>query len=317
MNTIDSLLGASPGPLPRRPLDRSFTQATVARLGERPAARRRGLGWLVRHRPIAAAGLSLGAVLLIGGGAYGVTHGFGFLNALFGQETTLPNGERILSIDTNNCAAEWREATTGGFTRDDTRLYYRLQKDATLTAEQVTQMVQGKCEATSDEQGRYGDVLSTIMNTHPQIDGSTMRSGFLDYRVTAITPTSLTIETDERLFGGEDPGVVLETEHVSRTYREISAKVVVVDEQGRSLEWSDIRPGDHISIVYSTPDVPATSPADLHRDTTGDVILAVMKTPPNVVAYAEGYDQAYGVQFRQVAPCDSDSSGYCDVFRDK
>lgn len=289
---IDTRLSLSPGPKPRRALSSSFIEATLAKLGDQPVSRRSRIMHVFGRRPIAATALSLGIVCLLGGGAYGVANGFGFLNVLFGSEQQLPDGGRLLKLSTTNCTYEWYDSLANDYSHTDQALYYRIEKDSQLTAEQVAQMAQGACEVAQDE--RVTAIEREIARRRPDLAGAILCVGTSNVRITSLARDSMTT-TVSAGYSGEDAA---STEGPSA----IDGQAVVIDERGQLGTWSDLEVGDYGEAIYE--------PSDDCSQHTGKVV-GFIKNSANTVAYYEGYSSHYGKDFTRVVPCESDPSGYC------
>lgn len=318
MNTIDRLLSASPGPQPRRPLDKSFTQATMAGLGEKP----RTPHSLLRHfrlRPTVAV-LSVALFALVGVGIYysmpdDDQH---FVSQVEQEPVKDPIDGRVIKAEVISCGPK-----ADGYTCEKEMKYYHIAWNSDLTDNFVIEMARDKqlggAAGNTLDQHEKESALERIKEFHPNIDESTQRGGMYDNIITAITPTSLSIVTIEDSYTGDwfaDDTKIVDTDIVYRTYHTASDRVVVVDEKGQPTSWDSLKPGDHIWYVFSRPGDPTASPPDGNRDTTHDTLLAVMK---NALLSGQSlqsmyeYDRLYGKEFWEVTPCKTDPSGYCRV----
>ncbi len=308
MTDIEKLFARSGGPKPHRPLRAEFTHNVIDRVSQRP--RHRGIARImeVHHmklftKPMIATAALVVAVVASGTVAFAAVGGWPGVSALFGGQHDLPNGDRIVRVDTDNCLDPHAFNMPELEKRQDKHntMYYRLKAGSKLTNEQVVQMVRGNCFA--QEQATFDQkALQTALDKNP-LNKNTVVGGYIDSEVTAINDTSISIKS-----------VIpynTELRTINQTFNHIDPDVFVYQSPNR-LTLKDIKVGDHVSIKYR-----ATGDALSHSETiTPDrintdqqVIVAIFKNTADATA-AVDYEKYNGSEFEQVAPCDQ-NGGYC------
>ena len=310
IDTIEKALESQAAPKPRRALNPNFTETVISELRQNPKPKRRPWWqhYVPFHKP-AVALAACAAVIILSGTAYATTDGFtklpSFLNIRQANEQVLPSGEKIISVDTQGChIVQWDE-TARKLTATDRTFLYRLKPSATITPDQVTQMVQGKCEfeaqtSTSTRQS----ALATYLAAHPA-DKDTLVGGYASEIITAITPTTLSTHGESQYNGS--------IKKYDLTFTHIAPDVTVASAGSGTATWSDLRVGDSIAYVYR-----ATGNALTHSETTPPwdintneaTIMYVERNSENVRAYFD-FTNHNGIDFEEVVPCEKGAGGYC------
>jgi hypothetical protein len=297
---------------PRRSLREDFTSQTIAAIREQPHEPKYRPKWKeyipvkLFHKP-AAIGAAFALTIAIGGSAYAAVGGISGIKALFGGETPLSNGDRIVKVDTQACPHVNAFNVTNKNRTPNGSVYYRVKASSKLTNEQVVQVVQGYCEADS-ESTRNGSLAQTIVNLPENKDKTVAWYG--DTTVTSVSTDHITVAFD--MYGTK--GHPNELQHVVTTFNHIDPHAVVIH-NGTKQTMADLKPGDHVGISYrAIGDALAHSetmpPDQLNTDET--TVILVTKLSDNMKAYYS-YSKYNGREFEQVAPCDKNPSGYCDA----
>ncbi len=306
---IELLLSSQAAPKPKRNLRPDFTQRLVLDLRENPKPKRRP--WWQQYLPFhtpATAFASIAVVVILSGTAYATTDGFtklpSFLNIRHAKEQTLANGDRLLSIDTQDCKIEQWDETEKKLVASDRTYLYRLKAGSTMTADQVAQMLQGKCEFEAQtSSGIRQSALAAYTATHPA-DKNSLVGGYANEIITAITSHSLSTHGEVQYNGS--------LKKYDLTFRTISPDVIVT-EGSQSIGWGDLRVGDSIAYVYRATDGAldgAETTPTWELPTNEATIVYVEKNSPNVRAYFD-YTTYYGIAFEEVVPCQDGLNGYC------
>lgn len=306
MKSIDELLTKSSAPRPRRSLHGGFSQRVTARIADTPS-KRSGFMWFHGLRPALMAALVVVIIGTLGSASYASTGGFSFLSAIFSGQKTLQNGDTVVTVKTNGCAAEWYDMTKQNFSSDDSTLYFRLKKGSPLTPKQVTQMVQGRCEMAKAD-ARRPQIVRRLERLDTNNTDENLIGGFEDNTVIAISKAKLTIKTNEDSYNGNDK--VVATDINTRTYRQLASNMIVETKDGQPLELSQIHPGDHITIMYRMDGSSSTDSSSYSTNTDGDTVVYIMRNSANIV-FASAFDRDYGNDFTRISPCTTDDSGYC------
>lgn len=307
---VEKLLQNQAAPKPRRRLSSNFTSTILQEIYDNPKSKRRPWWqhYLPFHKP-AAALASAAALAIFTGTAYAATDGFtklpSFLNIREATEQVLSSGEKIISINTQDCKiVAWDEAAKR-LTATDRTFLYRLKPGSKMTGDQVAQMVQGKCEfeaqtATSVRQS----ALASYVAAHPT-EKDHLVGGYASEIITAITPGSLSIHGEMQYDGS--------VKKYDLTFNSIAPDVTVAKTVAAVGSWRDLEVGDSITYVYQT-----TGNGLSHSETTPPwelnthevTIVYVEKNPPNVRAYFD-FTNHIGVDFEEVVQCQSNQNGYC------
>ena len=308
MTDVEKLFAASGGPKPRRPLRADFTHNVTDYVSEHP--RKRGLARIMEikymrffTKPVFAAAAITVALVASGASAFAAVGGWPGISAMFGGQQDLPNGDRIVRVDTDNCLDPHAFNMPELERRQDKHntVYYKLKAESKLTNEQVVQMVRGNCFV--QEQAAYDQkVLLEALEKNP-LNKNAVVGGYIDSEVTAISDKSISLKSIIPY------GIELKT--VEQTFNNIDPDVFVYQSPNR-LSLSDIKVGDHVSIKYRT-----TGDALAHSETImpdkiatdEQTIVAIFKNSADATA-AVDYQKYNGAEFEQVAPCDREG-GYC------
>jgi len=285
---------------PRRPLRTDFTSKITEHITTHPRSPRlslKGIFMKLLDKPaLAIAGIV--AAFAISGTAYAAVINWPHIAAFFGGEQQTTQG-RVVKVDTENCHTDNAFTVTKPKDQRGGPRYFMVKQNSKFTNEQVTQMVLGNCE-----QGAQSDVLLPQMKQN--YHGDNVVGGYIDNVITAISPTSITLEADIPI--GE------EITHVAKTFNRIDPNVLVYY-KADVLKLSDLKIGDHVAFAYraegdALAHSETTSPVDL--DTDEATVVMIVKNTPNAVKAIE-FQKYLGGEFKEVVPCDSNATGYCDL----
>lgn len=309
LEDIEHILKQTTAPQPRRELRSDFTSQALSRIAQGPKPPRRPWWqqYLQFHKPATVlAGVAV--LVLLGGSTYAATDGFTrlpiFFNVKQSQVKTLESGDKIVSVDTQDCSIEHWNPTTQRLESNDRTYLYRLKANSSLTIEQMSQMVQGNCEfAAQTKNGVRQSALEIYLATHPEDNGS-LAGGFANEIITNITADSLTTRGKVQYNG------VIKS--YSLAFRHI-AKDVLVTENGGAISWDSLSVGDSIAYVYrasgnALSNSETTPPWNLNTDET--TLVYVEKNSANIQSYFD-YTVHSGMDFEEVVPCDHGQDGYC------
>jgi len=308
MKDIEELFARSGGPKPRRPLRADFTHNVMERVGERPNRRRIARILEIRYmkfftKPLIATAAITVAVVAGGTATFAAVGGWPGVSAIFGGQHNLPNSDRIVRVDTDNCIdphALNMPDVEKQQNKHNTE-YYKLKAGSKLTNDQVVRMVRGNC--FTQQQAAYDqNALQAALDKNP-LNKNAVVGGYIDSEVTAISDTSISI-TSVIPYNTE-----LRT--VKQTFNHIDPDVFVYQSPNK-LSLKDIKVGDHVSVKYR-----ATGDALSHSETIKpdqintdeQIIVAIFKNTADATA-AVNYEKYNGSEFVQVASCDHDG-GYC------
>lgn len=307
MKDIEQLLAASDSPKPRRALRADFTRQITNHIADHPKQKMihpKELFMKLLTKPALTVAALVGTIV-IGGSAYAAVNNWPAISAFFAGETDTPNG-RIVKIDTENCIFP----NAFNITSDDKNqgaYYYKVKNDSKLTNEQVVEIVKGNC-VTAAQIEFDRNVIQQELNSNP-LNKDRLISHYIDSVVTAISPTSITLES---VF---PEGNELKT--FKETFNHIDSAVIVFNGPHR-LDLGQIKVGDHVSIMYRpiaegndmTP-YANLGPGTINTDSV--VVAAIFKLSPDMVA-AANYQKYNGTEFEQVIPCDHGGhDGFCTV----
>lgn len=305
---IDEMLHASGNAKPRRGLKVDFTKKTVAHIRANPRKpwwrSPKELLMKVLDKPaMAIAGLVV--TIAVSGTAYAAVVNWPNITAMFGGEQQT-NGGRIVQVDTKNCGTRVSafNITKPANERDTSTRYFKVKNGSKLTNDQITQMVFGNCEQDAQADA-LKDVMKNSIIYKPENLNKTV-GGYIDNVVTAISPTSITLEADYPY--GET------LKHLKAVFTHIDPAVEVYYKTGK-LAFSDLKVGDHVAYSYR-----ATGDALTHSETTApsdvdysqQTLLMVVKNTPNITA-AIDYQKHLGSDFEEVVKCDKTPTGFCNV----
>lgn len=307
MSKIDEILRSSPAPEPRRDLATDFSQKTLAGLtkaGIEPSKKSVIFGL----KPAQAFIVSLIVVCTLSVGVYGLAKNLGFLNIIFNSETVLPSGDRVIGVDTKNCAKFWQNSQ-GESNSSDQRLYFRLSKDSTLSTEQFVQAVQGQCEIVQDtREPSYSEIIDMVYDRLPH-DLTTVVVGYDSVaRVTSLTPSSITVTYIDYI----TPALLQRSAPKVVTYSVEDHQITKLDVAGHNIDWSQIKPGDFIMPIVSADSKSGGEYTPLEGKADNKLLLVQQKSD-NVAAYLRLSLSGYETDLERVVPCHSDPSKYCTI----
>ena len=296
---MDTQLRSAGNARPRRQLRTDFTQTVTDHISAHPRPRWRLspkelLMKLLDKPAMAVAGIVV--ALALSGTAYAAVVNWPNISAMFGGEQQMPNG-RIVKVETTNCH------TTNAFTilkPQDQRggpRYFLIKKESKFTNEQVTQMVLGNCE-----QDAQADVLQQKLK-HV---GNGVVGGYIDSTITAISPSSITLEADIP--------IGMELKRVTKTFNSIDPAVQIYY-KADALRLSDLKVGDHVGYAYrATGEALAHSEtlSPEHLNTNEATIVMLIKNTPNATAAIE-FQKYNGSEFEEVGACDKNPTGFCTI----
>lgn len=298
---IERLL-AKESATPRRKLQRDFTKNIISYLDGHPRQTKMShlkelLKMKYYTKPIVAV-FAILSLAVVGSTAYAAAGGWPGIEAIFSGQKKLADA-RIVKVATKNCKITSAFSIT---TKDSQNEYYFKIKDhSKLTNDQVVQMVKGYCEIGQGSQASLD--LQAELQKNP-LNKDTIVGGYIDSKVTAISASSISIESDVPI------GAEMET--IKQTFSRIDPNVIVYQGANR-LTLGDIRIGDHVSISYRASGVALThsetiNPAELSADQ--QVVVAISKNSGDLTA-AVNYQKYNGHEFEQVIPCADGLNGYC------
>jgi hypothetical protein len=309
MIDIEKLLAQSGSAKPRRPLRTGFTNQVTDYVAGHPRpkglARLKELLTMKLHitKPIAA-GAACAFILLAGGTSFAAAGGWPRIQALFGEQTDLPGGGRIVRVDTENCTFTDALSIVSG--NNQKTYYYKVKKDSKLTNEQVVQIVRGNCE-TAKQITFDTSVVQTALARNP-LNKDTVVGGYIDSKITAVSGSHISLESVVPY--GNPNGIELKT--IRQTFTHIDPQVLVYDSP-HTITMSDLKVGDRVSIKYR-----ASGEALMHSETQPldqvnndeQVVVAIIKNSHDMSA-AIDFQKYNGHEFEQVIPCDHDD--FCTV----
>jgi hypothetical protein len=278
---------------PKRPLKPDFTRNTLGL----SVSSSRGSFFLwqkLRHAPALALVI---AVLLLSGTVYAATH-WPEITAKFSSKTSLPSGNRIIGVDTTNC--NYFQVHDKPVPTNE-KVYYEIKKDSSLTDDQVVSMVQGICEENA-----VTDIMNQIVQ--PYIKQGLGKGMTGEFRLETVAKDSITV-SESPAFAPQ--GAKLE----SYTYN-IDSGIKVYDAK-ESIELSDLRPGDSISLlVKDTHPLPSEGDPNSPnhwKDSDLITVLAIVRTP-QITGSPMTFLTHLGKDFVRTEPCNSNPSGFCRAY---
>ena len=299
MNDIDSRLRSQASQTPRRPLTKDFTDLVMERSLTGSALTRfvsrvsdmKGIFTMKLHLKRTILLLGVGGVLLLGGGAYGITSWASHDDsAAYGGVTTVKNGDTRFWISAKGCVI---------------KQYYEIKKGAAITPAQISDMVAGTCETTDPDALFPGiSIDDTPMATVP--GSATSLGAPTEVRIRYYT-TAGTVKTND----GKTMTIVfsLKTGYATETFPVVaSAKAF---EDGKPISLSGVKAGNSVMLVMQ---VQATANAiqnlsldwqDAGHDTLpGSSIYGVEK-----MHHADYDVYAEGTEFTPLVPNPKDTQG--------
>ncbi len=307
MKDIDEMLRRQRA-MPVRQLSSNFTSKTIARLGEGEEERFKRPWWKEYipmrfiHKP-ALVGAACVVALIATGTTYAAVNGWN-VKTMFGGQQDLGNGVRVVRVDAANCPHVGAFNITDKNRVKSGSYYFKISHDSTLTNEQVVDMLDTTCQADAEGAANsqaaqaIGAVLEKPENKNKVV------GNYANEIVTAITKDSITVQFPTRGIG--------DTHMSTLTYKNFDPAMLVTN--GPLLGSYDVlKVGDHVTVVYrASGDAllhsETTAPGDVNTDQT--VVVAIEKLSPSMQAYYE-YQEHKGRDIVQVAPCDSNPTGYC------
>lgn len=285
------------------PVRDGFTQQVLARLPEKPLEKRSWWHMAVLSRPMTVLVATITAIAL--GTTVYALGGLQFLNVLFVSRTELSDHTRIVEVKLKNCTVQ--DTETNQPIKDGSVLYYKVKQESKLSDEEIMAAVQGNC---------YLAQVLARLETGSAMYGEPEQptaEGYLHYSATdvtilQITPTSLTVVSQDAVFGGE--GAVPDYSVVSsHKYAKIASDVKVTGFDGAAMKWTDLQVGEHVRVLYRSPNPPSASIPTADPSAT---VIAVEKHPAEIGA---AYDFALrnGREYARVDKCTSDPTGYCPL----
>jgi len=291
--------------IPRRELSKGFTATIINELENRPYqtlfSRSKELFAMNLLKKPAMASAAVIACLVIGGTSYAAVGGWSGMQAFFGGEKKVDNA-RIVTVNTNNCTITSAFNITS-HNKNESVYYYRVINGSKLTNEQIVQFVKGYCESTAQSQATFN--LMDELNKNPLNQG-TVIGGYIDSTVTAIGDSGISIHSEVPI------GNTIEK--IDQTFPKIDPNVIVYSGNQR-LALTNIHIGDHISLAYRASGDALTHSESIRPDqvdTSAQVVVSISKNTPDFTA-AVNYQKYNGKEFEQVAPCSTDTSGYCNA----
>lgn len=270
---------------PQRPLHPQFTQNIIEHLEAHP--RPAGLSERIKEyikmkltkSPLRFA-TTIVAIALIGGTSYATVINWPSITATFSGQQTLPNGNRIVSVDISNCPVA---DDSGVHLQDGKRIaYYEVRKNAGLSNNQVVSEVQGDCEerAITAQQ-------SLITNNYTSLTGQSNFDGGGTYQVDSIDSSRLMVTLNKKYGRG----------FVKQNYTRFSPHMAVYDGT-KKAQLSAIKGGDTVSIITtsSVPPELAETQDPYRLNTTNLTIIGLIKHPANTgdaAGYYKHISEAY------------------------
>jgi hypothetical protein len=284
---------------PKRSLSTHFTERTLSKVA--PSSGRplllQPLYWM-RRSP---AFIAIAIVMFLSGGVYAATH-WPEITAKFGSKTELPSGNKIIGVDTTNCnyfQVQNRQAPT------NEKIYYEINKDSSLTDDQVVSMVQGICEENA-----VNKVVGQAIRPFAEDARDNIMTGN-NFRLDSLTNTTVTVTNDIKDYGPDTP----HQEPYQVTYP--LAKNLKVYDGNQTINYSDLKSGDTLTLVVKN-DQPIskaslTAKSNPWVDSHLITVLAIIRTPhfkgsPMIFYTHLGFD------FVRTEPCNYNPTGFCRAY---
>jgi hypothetical protein len=275
---------------PTRQLDADFTANTLAKI--KPRNKNRFIFAIFRKSPALA---TIATIVLLSGGVYAAFH-WPEITATFDGETNLPNGNRVIGVDTTNC--NYFQVHNKPVPSKGT-VYYEIKRESSLTQEQIVEIVKGTCEADRANSAVNNIVPSKVLG---------MTGGVQDIK--AISKDSITVQLNKYY---QDQKFTF-NDQIS--YRKFAPNLLVYDGY-QPIKYSDLKPGDNVILVAKDEHALASEsdPTDGNRwDDPGLItILAIVKVP-SPTASASAFYSHLGNDFVRTEPCNTDPSGFCRAY---
>lgn len=311
MKDIETLLESQAAPKPHRELQAGFTQSVVAELRANPQPTKSSFYERISmkfHKPALALASAIAALTLFGGTAY-ATDGFtqmpSFLNAIFTSETQLPNGDRVVVLDTKECRAIEADGTVSQ-PKSSTQ-YFRLTKASTLTTTELLQLVQGNCESNN--------LSETLRQTYAELEELNTANKNALYSTADMTIRSV---SQDALTAAGSTLVQVSNEAATHKEYEITfnhiAPEVLVDKHGKRTSWKSLAVGDKVWMVLRTTNPQPTITIDEPWLYDAEQTVVYVRQDDGNTEKAAEYIGQYGKTFEQVKPCGtSDDTKFCPL----
>lgn len=305
-NDIEKLLQRSAPRKPRRALSSGFTARVVSKLGAAP--RRKKREWWQRYihiptlrllpKPLMVALVAV-TVLATGGVAYAAVSNWTNITSVFRGETHLPNGNRIVAVDTQNC--NYFDNPDPESADKQETVYYEIKSDSILSNEHIVDMIKGVCE-----QNRANDVISTVIQPFLR-DGQIIMSGTTS-RVQEIGGGKITLLLDSQL----DPSI----HYIAPVTYTLNDDVKVYD--GAKLASLDSVKAEDSVILIVRDHRSIGSEVDHQDPNHWDdpellTVLAIVEVPA-LSGSPDTFYRHLGTDFVRTEPCDSHPSGFCRAY---
>lgn len=314
-NDVERIMQAVWTPKPRRPLSRHFTQNVLDQLsGGLPKKSRleRYLyaGLLQKFSKPALAGFIAVTLLVTGGVTYATVSQWPNIKAIFGWQKQLPNGNRVIGVDTENCLLA---ESLDGKPKEPKKAaeFYEVSKDSTLTNDAIINMIIGVCEENVANNAASAAVHAVAAKGNS--DGLLTSPGFV---VQEVGPSHIKVLLDKHYEGYVDANKAI-------TYTRLAPELLAFDGL-QSTTYADIKAGDTITLVirrqgtstrdgYAVGELPPNHPdydPNLFDDTGLITVEAIVKRAP-ITGSVSKYHQSLGIDFVHTHPCDNDPSDFC------
>lgn len=250
------------------------------------------------------------AITLLGGTSYALLGGWPGVSTLFGGQTELANGDRIVKVSATNCVSEYMDPASKQ-TSDTADYYYEIKKQSKLTNDQIKQIVQGNCERSKQTQHEQ-TVGTEAIKSNPANNDRLIFGWYVDSLVKSFDSNGLVIESTIPVGMDNTTGIHNQT-IVQRWPHVDPASAVFYGEERISL--SDIKAGDHIGIKYRVNDPTIKTMSDHldpNMDTSIFTVMYITKNLPNVSAAVEAEKYNYD-GFSRVYLCDKHPNGFCTM----
>lgn len=257
MKDIEELLKMTEKKQPHREVGADFTTRVLS--GIDANSQKQNVFIKLAHKPMLAAA-AVGAVLVMGTGAYAAAVNWPAVQSFFGGQQMLSTGNRIVTVKTEGCPIPGDSpANTDG------AHYYEIRKDSPLTNDQVVAMVQGQCE---DEQtANQSNVLAQEILKSKSPNESFYSVSFL--KIVQINNGSITVAPDANHQGMMTQG--------AKTYT-VAANVHVMDGSA-TIQYSDLKVGDTVTLFNVDERGLSTEKRGYTEDLTAIQVKAILKTP--------------------------------------
>jgi hypothetical protein len=303
MKDLDKML-SNKAPKPQKELSTNFTEKVVSELHDNPK-----VNWFQRTieslhlQHVSKLGFAVFAAFVVLSSTAAAIALWPTASVKTITSFELPNGNRIIGINTVNCQYySDLDGTATGPTNENA--YYEVRKGSNLTDEQIKVSVQGMCE-----ENITNNAISRIFNELPK-DIPNIQSTQA-YIVDAITEDSVTLTLDPHYEEG------MYTTKSGLTYTNFAKDLLVYDNTTK-IDFSDIKIGDSIKMV-----VQDTSGINSETTETYDynpinnpetiTVLAILKIPA-LTSNPDTLMRAVATDIVRTEPCTTDPSGFCRAY---